>query len=199
MAKIVDHDEKRREIQQVTARLIAREGLEAVTTRRIAQESGCSLGILSHYFANKNEIVVAALNWCDQRFIEILADLSNIESLSLEDFHALIDMLMPLDEQSDAEWRVRANLWAYSLTHPELANARREAAEFGYEMARNFVGQLQSSGQIREDIETNMLGHIAVDAIVGFCMNLLNFPLEERLERKAFLYANLPLLFAPEK
>ncbi len=199
MAKIVDHDEKRREIQEVTALLIAREGLDAVTTRRIASESGCSLGILSHYFANKDEIVVSALNWCDLRFIDELAVLSAQESLDLDSFYFLIDMLLPLDERSDAEWRVRVNLWAYSLTHPELAQARREAAEFGYDMARKFIGRLQEKNQIREDIETETLAIIAVDAIVGFCQNLINFPLEERIERKAYLYANLPLLFVPEK
>ena len=98
MVKIVDHEEKRRTIVEVTAHIIANEGMAAVTTRRIASETGCSLGILSHYFANKDEIVLGALNWCDARINEQLGEMYSEEFLSLDHFRNLFLMLLPLDE-----------------------------------------------------------------------------------------------------
>lgn len=180
MAKIVDHDEKRRTIHEATARIIALEGIDAVTTRRIANESNCALGILSHYFANKNEIVIGALNWCDQRVRDRFGRIVEEEFLTLNDFRNLCVSFLPLDELTDFEWRVRLNLVTYALTNPEMASVRKQSLEFGYEMAANFIRELQEKGEIRKDIDANTMAFTAVDAVFGISTGLLSFPIEER-------------------
>lgn len=65
--KKVDHDQRRLEVAVAAATIIADQGLEALTTRNLAMAMGCSIGVLSHYFLNKDEIVIAALNWADSR------------------------------------------------------------------------------------------------------------------------------------
>ena len=59
----VDHDSRREEVAGAAARLIAEKGLEALTTRALAKSLGCSIGVLSHYFSSKEEIVIAAFRW----------------------------------------------------------------------------------------------------------------------------------------
>lgn len=183
MVKIVDHEEKRRTIVKVTAYIIASEGMGAVTTRRIASETGCSLGILSHYFANKDEIVLGALNWCDARINEQLGEMYSEDFLSLDHFRDLFLMLLPLDEVSDTEWRVRINFVAHALTHPELKQLREENLKYSYDIATKFVEKLQSEGGVRTDISAESLATNAVDMAFGLCVNLLNYPLRERRER----------------
>src|ERR671925_296761 len=61
MPKIVDHDRRREEIVSAVWRVISRDGMASATTRNIAKEVGCSNGILSHYFADKSELLHAAL------------------------------------------------------------------------------------------------------------------------------------------
>ncbi len=61
--KKVDHDQRRLEVAVAAATIIADQGLEALTTRNLAKAMGCSIGVLSHYFLNKDETVIAALNW----------------------------------------------------------------------------------------------------------------------------------------
>ena len=61
----VDHDSRREEVAGAAAALIANEGLEALTTRALAKALGCSIGVLSHYFNNKEDIVIAAFRWAD--------------------------------------------------------------------------------------------------------------------------------------
>ena len=56
----VDHDERRRRIAQVTVAVISQEGLEAATIRRIAAELGGPTKIITHYFADKQEMLVWA-------------------------------------------------------------------------------------------------------------------------------------------
>jgi AcrR family transcriptional regulator len=62
MPKIVSHDERRRDIARAAWRVIAKSGLEGLTTRAVAREAGWSTGVLSHYFENRNDLVLAAFS-----------------------------------------------------------------------------------------------------------------------------------------
>src|SRR4051812_3933051 len=57
MPKIVDIDERRQELTDAAARLIARAGLGAATLREVAAEAGLTTGALTHYFADKRELL----------------------------------------------------------------------------------------------------------------------------------------------
>ena len=180
LAKIVDHEERRRDIMQVTAQIISKEGMSAATTRHIAKMAQSSLGILTHYFINKDEIVSGALNWCDERFISQLDMMYDDDFLSLDDFVPLFKSLLPLDETSDTEWRVRVNLLTHSLTHTKLVKVRKEKIEFAYAESKRFVKKMQSSGEIRDDIDELVLSRMIVDLTFGTCINLLSFSMSER-------------------
>ena len=61
MPKIVDHDARRQELIEASWRVIAAEGLEGVTMRKIAAEAGCTTGRLTHYFADREALILASL------------------------------------------------------------------------------------------------------------------------------------------
>ncbi len=61
MPKVVDHDARRAAIVEAALRVIAGAGLENATVRRIAHEAVSTTGLVTHYFANKDEILIAAL------------------------------------------------------------------------------------------------------------------------------------------
>ena len=58
--KLVDRDQRRQEILEVTWRLMASRGADAATMREIAREAGYANGALAPYFSNKDELVEAA-------------------------------------------------------------------------------------------------------------------------------------------
>src|SRR4029453_3031976 len=60
MPKVVDHEERRAELGAAVWRLASREGLEAVTVRRVAEEAGWSTGAVVHYFSDKEELLLFA-------------------------------------------------------------------------------------------------------------------------------------------
>ena len=60
MPKIVDHDQRRRELVDATWRLIDRGGFASVTLQGIAAEAGFANGLVRHYFATKNDVLTAA-------------------------------------------------------------------------------------------------------------------------------------------
>src|SRR5580692_1468139 len=70
MPKVVDHDARRAELVDAAWRVIAAEGLEAATMRRIAQAAGCTTGRVTHYFYSKDDMLVAALREVHRRAAE---------------------------------------------------------------------------------------------------------------------------------
>jgi DNA-binding transcriptional regulator YbjK len=66
-----DASERLREaIVAATVRVVARDGVGAVTHRRVADEAGVSLSSTTWHFASKGEILEAALRWTAQREVE---------------------------------------------------------------------------------------------------------------------------------
>ncbi|MEU0478897.1 TetR family transcriptional regulator [Streptosporangium sp. NPDC006013] len=128
MPKIVDHGERREEVIEAARRIILREGIEAATTRAIAKEAGYSNGVLTHYFADKDDIMLSALRSSHRRIVERLrgklAGLNGLAALR----ELLLDNL-PLDEERTRESGLEVGFWSRSMTSPAMLEAQRAEAE----------------------------------------------------------------------
>ncbi|HET9770866.1 MAG TPA: TetR family transcriptional regulator, partial [Acidimicrobiia bacterium] len=60
MPKQVDHESRRRELTGAVRRVVGNGGLESLTVRAIAKESGWSTGVLAHYFESRADLLLAA-------------------------------------------------------------------------------------------------------------------------------------------
>src|SRR5256885_12824300 len=58
MPAIIDHDARRAALAEIAADLIAAEGLDAATVRRLAQAAGASTKVVSHYFQDKRALLL---------------------------------------------------------------------------------------------------------------------------------------------
>ena len=56
-----NHETRRRRIAEIALGIIAREGIEAATIRRIAAEVGYSTAVVTHYFENKQDLLGSVL------------------------------------------------------------------------------------------------------------------------------------------
>ncbi|ROS01015.1 TetR family transcriptional regulator [Sinobacterium caligoides] len=182
----VDHDARRQEVAIAAAHIIAEQGLESLTTRNLAKAMSCSIGVLSHYFANKDEIVIAALSWADtrieQRFNNAIAN-----NTSVDGYSPIIMGALPLDAESDMEWRVRLNLAAYTLTHETLRQTQTQMRKEREEKILNLVSSLQNAGLVRTDLTANIITRSVIDFITGAAYNLLQIPMEQREARISFI------------
>lgn len=62
MPRIVNHDARRQEIARAAWRVIRRDGLERASLRTIAKEAGCTTGVLTHYFRDKDQLMLFTLD-----------------------------------------------------------------------------------------------------------------------------------------
>lgn len=175
MPKIVDHDERRREVLTAARRVIVRDGIDAATTRAIAKEAGYSNGVLAHYFADKDEILLSALRQSHQRIRERLArrvqGVSGLAALR----EVLLDNL-PLDAERTQETRLEVSFWSRSLASEHLAEVQRaEAAELRTAV-RDLLAQAQAAGEVVAGENLDDAAEHLLALVDGLSLHLLLYP-----------------------
>jgi len=106
--KIVDHEQRRRELAEALWRVIAASGPTAVSIRSVAAEAGWSPGALRHYFQTREELLVFAMNLSEDRVTARIEGLSAAQpaDMPLTDRVAeYAEQLLPLDRTRRTEYR----------------------------------------------------------------------------------------------
>jgi TetR/AcrR family transcriptional regulator, transcriptional repressor of bet genes len=137
--KVVDHDVRRAEVVAATWQVIADEGLEAATIRRIAQAAGCTTGRVTHYFDAKDDVLVAALEAVHAAAAERMR--RRLEAEPREGEAALRAVLLealPLDDERRREWGVWLAFWGRAAVDARLIREH----ERRYESWRALLGAL---------------------------------------------------------
>ncbi|TFC19106.1 TetR/AcrR family transcriptional regulator [Cryobacterium glucosi] len=158
MPKIVDHEERRAEVLEATWRVIATRGLDAATVRQIAKEAGVSSGVLAHYFADKDDILVQAHRLAyDRVFRRVEEEIGR--STGIEALRATLYETLPMDENRRIEAVIDISYIGRALNDPRLKLVRQESAQ----VARDWwLGVLTS---------TAAGGHLAVDTNLGLLVD----------------------------
>lgn len=125
MPKIVDFDERRLELADATARLIARGGLGAATMRDVATEAGLTTGSVTHYFADKRELLLFTLNASLERR-RVRRDTPS-RATAAEVLRASLLAALPLNEDRRRHWMVTIAFCALAAGDDELAAVQRTA------------------------------------------------------------------------
>jgi AcrR family transcriptional regulator len=124
MPRVVDHEERRAQVAAAVWRVVSAEGLEAVTVRRVAAETGMSTSVVSHYFAGKHDLLRLAFRLAlDRGRARAEAQVRAGSGLA----RALLVTGLPLDAERRTEARVWFSFLGLALTRPDLAAEQRGA------------------------------------------------------------------------
>jgi AcrR family transcriptional regulator len=144
----VDHDERRRRIAQAIVAVISQEGLEAATIRRIAAELGGPTKIVTHYFADKQEMLVWAYRSLSEQGQQY------VRELVVRDPTDIVGALMAMtaiDERQKLLWRVYIAFWDRAARDPLFAELQR--AEIGAAL-QVICGILRARNGDRADLQS---------------------------------------------
>ncbi|GGR45194.1 AcrR family transcriptional regulator [Nocardioides luteus] len=109
-------------------RLIAADGLAAVSIRAVAAEAGVSLAQVQYYFRSKEELVTAALEQAEDEFLAQVA-LVLERPRSRRRLRAAIDLWLPLDEERERRVKVWLAFVGAAAARPALAEQARQTDE----------------------------------------------------------------------
>jgi AcrR family transcriptional regulator len=191
MPKNVDHEERREQLLDAVWRVIVRDGLERATIRSIAKETGWSSGVLAHYFADKDDILVSALRLAheriDARWEEKLAGLSGIAALR----ELVLDNL-PLDDEREQETRFLMNYWSRSTRTVVGGGHAVDEAEWRrgprlVDRLAGLVAEAQAAGEIAAADHPTDLAERLLALIDGLSLHSLLDPQRVTRERQTAL------------
>lgn len=152
MPKAVDHEARRAELLAATWRVIARDGIEGATVRRISREAGYSTGVLTHYFQNKEDVLRTALQ---AAFSETRTRMESqsAEARGLVALRNAAVAELPLDDELRRACEVRLGFWARATADESFAADQR--ARY-FELRRAFarlMEQASTDGEMRGDLD----------------------------------------------
>ena len=129
MPKLVDHEERRRQIADALLRTAATRGLHAAGMREVAAEAGVSLRLVQYYFGTKEELLLASMQYLAARFGERAvarfreASGSGGPARPRDVTAAILAEALPADDERRTFNVVYTAYLALSLTDPALAIA----------------------------------------------------------------------------
>lgn len=178
MPKIVDHEERRRELLAAVWRVVQSEGIERTTTRAIAREAGWSVGALSHYFKDREDVLTSALRMSHRRIkdrwtvlLEGLAGITALRELVLDN--------LPLDEGRALETRLEVAFWARALTRDAVLVVQQAEAAALHRRVLDLVQEAKECGEIRDKGSTEQITERLLALIDGLSLHAVLYP--ERL------------------
>jgi AcrR family transcriptional regulator len=136
LPRVVDVEQRRSEITEAAARLIARAGIEAATMREVAAEAGWTTGAVMHYFADKRELLLTTFQESLSRRRSRRPPGSTTSPA--ERLRASLEGALPVDEERRRHWLVTLACCVQASGDAKLAAAQRDA----YREFRNHVATL---------------------------------------------------------
>jgi AcrR family transcriptional regulator len=150
----VDHDARRREIIVATWRVIDAGGLAGTTIREIAREVGCSSGVLSHYFTDREDILASAMVMAHRG----VRDRTDVQVQHLRGLPALRILMLeslPLDDQRVLEARIEACFWGAAVGNEQLMKLQNSEVEAWCGRVRSRLLEAGQAGELREGVDVD--------------------------------------------
>ncbi|MFC5381418.1 TetR/AcrR family transcriptional regulator [Aquipuribacter nitratireducens] len=183
MAGDVNAGGRRREIVAAVYRVLARDGLEGATLRRIATEAGCTTGSVTHHFADRRALLEATV---DTAVEESMARL--LASWRREGPRAGLAEMLPLDETRRQEVTVWLAGVQAGAQDPELAErlANRCAAAQERLVAELRARRGDADGGATDD-DVELLADEVLSAVDGLAVYAVADPRRYPPERQLAL------------
>jgi AcrR family transcriptional regulator len=165
MPKIVDHDQRRRDIVDAYLRVLARSGVGGTTGRTVAAEMSVVAGTLWHYFDSFEAIGEAAARRGIERTLaridERAAGLRGIAALL-----AIGEEILPISEVTRDEARVVVAFWGQVHSGGEPRSAFGRVQEFT-ELTRAALVEAVADGELLPDTPVDALVRLVDSVYAG--------------------------------
>jgi len=176
MPRVVDHDERRRQIARVVSDIAAERGLSDVSFREVAGRAGVSVSLVQHYFGDKANLLKTTLEiqseimsaHVTERLAELGPDPEPIDIL-----RGVARAFLPIDDVSRRSMLVYHGFAAAALTDPALRDS--EMFTNGRVLIGVFAAQLAQIGSddARGDVDPETAATGLLSMLLGLSIAVL--------------------------
>ncbi len=162
----MSYDNRRIEVAKAAWQVIIREGLDRTSMRAIAQELGSSTGVVTHYFRDKEELILFALGLVFENVAAEMAALSQGQQ-GIDRLEQMMFVALPLEQIDRDDWKVWVAFLGYSIGREHLVKEHRKR----YDLLRQIIAQelanLQTAQLIRADLDLTLEANALIALIDG--------------------------------
>jgi AcrR family transcriptional regulator len=180
------YDDRRIEVAQAAWRVIVRDGLDRTSMRAIAQELGASTGVVTHYFRDKEELTLFAL----ERVFEHAAAAMQACAEKWEGIERLTQMIfvaLPLENMERDDWKVWVAFLGYSIGREHLVQEHRKRYDFLRQMIGQTLTELQAVKLIRADLDVTLEANALIALVDGIGTGVVICPEQFSAEQQQYL------------
>src|SRR3954468_4676426 len=109
------------EVDEAARRVIVRKGLRSTTMRDISREGGFTTGVLTHYFPDKDALIVGVFSSASDAWITRVREAFAAAGSAEEQLGVVVRLGIPSDPDERREWRLWAEMWSYAGWNEEFA------------------------------------------------------------------------------
>lgn len=175
MPRLVDHNERRRQICDVLLDVVSEAGIAAATIREVAVRSGWSTGVIGHYFHNRQDLLLGGL----RRAAEVLAEHNTRVLKTLEGIAALEQILegsIPLDKRRLALCRIFFFFYVEGMTDEDLRQELQSYLVGWRKSVTRAIREAQAQGDLPNELEPKRIAADLVGLADGLSIHSLLDP-----------------------
>jgi AcrR family transcriptional regulator len=182
----MSYDERRNEVAKAAWQVIVRDGLDRTSMRAIAQELGASTGVVTHYFRDKEALILFAL---ERVFEHVLADMKIAAQgqPGIDGFAQMICTALPLEMSDKDDWKVWVAFLGYSIGREHLVQEHRKRYDLLQQIIAQELANLQAAHLIRADIDLMLEANAIVALVDGIGTGSVIYPEQFSAEQQKYL------------
>lgn len=182
----MSYDARRIEVTKAAWRVIVREGLDRASMRAIAQELGSSTGVVTHYFRDKEELTLFAL---EQVFENVLQDMKTSAEgrQGIDRLAQMIFVALPLEDIDKADWKVWVAFLGYSIGRDRLVQEHRKRYDFLRQIICQELADLQKALLIRADLDLTLEANALIALVDGIGTSVVICPEQFSADQQKYL------------
>jgi AcrR family transcriptional regulator len=176
VSSLLERRESRRtEVIEAACRVILRDGVGGASMKAIAKELGTTVGVITHNFADKDELVRLALHHVVGDLFDTAvtstADLSGIERLA-----GMMEEALPTTKARHERWQVWVSFLGEIMGSQALLEDERHQNGRFLDAIRDVLDGLRAAGRLARDVDPNREARTAMSLVDGLGLDAVLHP-----------------------
>ncbi len=184
--KTTHYRDRRLEVTEAAWRVIIREGLDRTSIRAIAQELGSTTGVVTHYFRDKDELTLFALERVFENLFRDMEACKNSQS-GIERLERMIFAALPFEISGVKGWQVWIAFLGYAIGREKLIEEHQKRYDSLRQVIRQELADLQMAKLIREELDLTLEANALIALVDGIGIGCVINPEQFHAEQQRYL------------
>jgi len=180
------YEDRRIEVAQAAWRGIFREGLDRTSMRAIAQELGSSTGVVTHYFRDKEELILFALEQVVDSALESMRACAK-EQQGIDRLEQMLAAALPLKDSDRDDWKVWIAFLGYSIGRDRLIQQHQKRYDRIRQILYQELADLQTAKLIRANLDLTLETKALIALVDGIGTGVVICPEQFSAEQQRYL------------